>query len=156
MKTFISIILLLFVTNISHSKTIIGKARIIDGDTIHIKNNKIRFHGIDAPETKQTSKINNEDWFCGKQSTKELKNLINNQKVECIANDIDRYKRYIAICSVNEININQWMVRNGWAIAYRYYSKDYIVDEEYAHDNKLGIWKSEFEEPYTFRRQNKN
>ena len=33
---------------------------------------------------------------------------------------------------------------------------DYIVDEEYAHDNKLGIWKSEFVEPYTFRRQNKN
>ena len=48
------------------------------------------------------------------------------------------------------------MVRNGWAIAYRYYSKDYIVDEEYAQDNKLGIWKSEFVEPYTFRRQNKN
>ena len=48
------------------------------------------------------------------------------------------------------------MVRNGWAIAYRYYSKDYIVDEEYAYDNKLGIWKSEFVEPYTFRRQNKN
>ena len=31
-----------------------------------------------------------------------------------------------------------------------------FVDEEYAHDNKLGIWKSEFVEPYTFRRQNKN
>ena len=113
-------------------------------------------HGIDAPETKQTCKIDNEDWFCGKQSTKELKNLINNRKVECIVNDIDRYKRYVAICSVDDIIINQWMVRNGWAIAYRYYSKDYVVDEEYAHDNKLGIWKSEFVEPYTFRRQNKN
>ena len=156
MKAFFLIILILLVTNISHSKTIIGKAKIIDGDTIHIKSNKIRLHGIDAPETKQTCKINNEDWFCGKESSRELKNLINNQKVECIANDIDRYKRYIAICSVNEININQWMVRNGWAIAYRYYSEDYIVDEEYAHDNKLGIWESEFVEPYTFRRQNKN
>ena len=133
MKVFILIILFLLpVTNIGNAKTILGQAKIIDGDTIHIKSNKIRLHGIDAPETKQTCKIDNEDWYCGKQSTKELKNLINNQKVECIANDIDRYKRYIAICSVNEININQWMVRNGWAIAYRYYSKDYIVDEEYA------------------------
>ena len=142
MKTFISIILLLFVTNISHSKTIIGKARIIDGDTIHIKSNKIRLHGIDAPETKQTCKINNENWFCGKQSTKELKNLINNRKVECIVNDIDRYKRYVAICSVNDIIINQWMVRNGWAIAYQYYSKDYILDEEYAHDNNCLLYTS--------------
>ena len=30
-----------------------GKARIIDGDTIHIGDTKIRLHGIDAPEAKQ-------------------------------------------------------------------------------------------------------
>ena len=157
MKIFILIItFLIFVTNFAYSKTILGKARIIDGDTIHIKSNKIRLHGIDAPETKQTCKIDNQDWYCGKQSTKELKNLINNQKVECNANDVDRYNRYVAICFVNEININQWMVKNGWAIAYRYYSKDYIVEEKYANDNKLGIWKSEFIEPYAYRRQNKN
>ena len=157
MKVFILIILfLLSVTNIGNSKTILGQAKIIDGDTIHIKSNKIRLHGIDAPETKQTCKIDNEEWYCGKQSTKELKNLINNQKVECVTNDVDRYNRYIAVCFVNEININQWMVKNGWAIAYRYYSKDYVVEEEYANDKKLGIWKSEFIEPYAYRRQNKN
>tara|TARA_B100001996_G_scaffold109093_1_gene82481 strand:+ start:161 stop:631 length:471 start_codon:yes stop_codon:yes gene_type:complete len=156
MKTFISIILLLFATNISHSKTIIGKAKIIDGDTIHIKNNKIRFHGIDAPETKQTCKINDEVWFCGKQSTKELKNLLNKQEVKCITNDVDIYNRFVAICYVNEININQWMVKSGWAIAYRYYSTDYIIEEKYARDNELGIWKSEFLKPYAYRKQNKN
>ena len=158
MKTTILIlsIIFLFFSNFIFAKTINGKPRIIDGDTIHIKSNKIRLHGIDAPEIKQTCEIDNEDWNCGKQSTKELKNLINNQNVECITNDIDRYNRYVAICYVNEININQWMVKNGWAIAYRYYSKDYIVEEKYASDNKLGIWKSEFIEPYAYRRQNKN
>ena len=158
MKTTILIlsIILLFFSNFIFAKTINGKPRIIDGDTIHIKSNKIRLHGIDAPETKQTCEIDNEDWDCGKQSTKELKNLINNQKVECITNDIDRYNRYVAICYVNEININQWLVKNGWAIAYRYYSTDYIVEEKYAHDNKLGIWKSKFIEPYAYRKKNKN
>ena len=158
MKTTILIlsIILLFFSNFIFAKTINGKPRIIDGDTIHIKSNKIRLHGIDAPETKQTCEIDNEDWDCGKQSTKELKNLINNQKVECITNDIDRYNRYVAICYVNEININKWMVKNGWAIAYRYYSKDYIVEEKYARDNKLGIWKSDFIEPYEYRKKNKN
>jgi len=156
-KIFILILTsLVFITNFANSKTILGKAKIIDGDTIHIKSNKIRLHGIDAPETKQTCKIDNQDWYCGKQSTKELKNLIKNQKVECNVNDVDRYNRYVAICYVNEININKWMVKNGWAIAYRYYSKDYIVEEKYANDNKLGIWKSEFIEPYAYRRQNKN
>ena len=156
-KIFILILTsLIFIANYANSKTILGKARIIDGDTIHIKSNKIRLHGIDAPESKQTCKIDNQDWYCGKQSTKELKNLINNQKVECNVNDVDRYNRYVAICFVNEININQWMVKNGWAIAYRYYSKDYIIEEKYANDNKLGIWNSEFIEPYAYRRQNKN
>ena len=156
MRTFILILTcLIFATNFANSKTIFGKARIIDGDTIHIKSNKIRLHGIDAPEIKQTCKIDNQNWYCGKQSTKELKNLINNQKVECNVNDIDRYNRYVAICYVNKININQWMVKNGWAIAYRYYSEDYVLEEKYANDKKLGIWKSEFIEPYAYRKKQK-
>ena len=158
MKTTLLILLIILVSfsNFVFAKTINGKPRIIDGDTIHIKSNKIRLHGIDAPETKQTCKIGNEEWYCGKQSTKELKKLINKQNVECVINDVDVYNRYIAICYIDEININQWMVKNGWAIAYRYYSKDYINEEEYADDNKLGIWKSKFIEPYLYRKKNKN
>ena len=55
-------ILILFINNISFAKTIIGKAKIIDGDTIHIDKNKIRLHGIDAPETKQKCFIDSEEW----------------------------------------------------------------------------------------------
>ena len=151
---YIFVLILLF-PNFLYGKTIIGKPKVIDGDTIHIKNNKIRLHGIDAPETKQTCKIDSQNWFCGKQSTDELKKIINNQRVKCIVNDIDIYNRYVAICSVSGINLNQWMVKNGWAIAYRYYSTDYILEEKYARDNKLGIWNSEFLKPYQYRRNNK-
>ena len=153
---FIICVILFLTSSNSFSKTIIGQAKIIDGDTIHIKNNKIRLHGIDSPETKQTCKIDSQIWFCGKQSTEELKKIINNQSVECTVNDIDIYNRYVAICLVNDINLNQWMVKNGWAIAYRYYSTDYIIEEKYARDNKLGIWKSEFLKPYQYRKKNKN
>ena len=153
--TLILSIILLISSNIVLAKTINGKPRIVDGDTIHIKSNKIRLHGIDAPETKQTCKVDNEEWHCGKQSTKELKKLISNQEVKCITNDVDIYNRFVAICYVNEININQWMVESGWAIAYRYYSTDYIIQEKYARDNKLGVWKSEFMKPYAYRQQNK-
>ena len=47
------------------------------------------------------------------------------------------------------------MVENGWAIAYRYYSTDYINEERYARENSLGIWKSQFLKPYQYRKQNK-
>ena len=86
----------------------------------------------------------------------KLKKIIDNQSVECQVSDIDIYDRYVAICSTIKTNLNKWMVKNGWAIAYRYYSTDYILEEKYARENKLGIWKSEFLKPYQYRKNNKN
>ncbi len=144
-----------FYSNILFAKTIIGKAKVIDGDTIHINKDKIRLYGIDAPEKNQKCIIDNNKWECGKQSSIELKKIINNQIIKCETMNIDKYNRYIAICYSKNLNINQIMVKNGWAIAYRYYSKDYIAEENYAKKNNFGIWKSKFEEPYLFRKKNK-
>ena len=148
-------LIFLFNNNLIYAKTIIGIATVIDGDTIHINNNKIRLLGIDAPEKNQTCLHEDKNWECGKQSTFELKKIINEKNVKCQTTDIDKYKRYVAICYINNLNINQTMVRKGWAIAYRYYSDAFIKDEDYARKNKAGIWKSIFEEPYKFRKKNK-
>jgi len=136
------------------SKTIIGNAKVIDGDTIHIGLNKIRLHGIDAPETNQTCEKNNVEWPCGKESTKALINFINNKQVVCKIKATDKYKRFISVCFVNNFDMNEFMVSNGWAIAYRYYSKDYIKSEDKAKKNKSGIWQGSFQEPYLFRKNN--
>ena len=141
----------------SFAQTIIqGKAKIIDGDTIHIGNNKIRLHGIDAPEINQTCTTNNNKWNCGLESKKNLEDYILIKEVYCEIIDKDKYNRLIGICFVNNNNMNQYMVRNGWAIAYRYYSLDYISDEAMAKDKHLGIWKGSFQEPYLFRKNQKN
>ena len=89
------------------------------------------------------------------QSTKFLKKLIDGYKIKCITKDKDKYNRYIAICYKKNIDLNSEMVTNGWAIAYRYYSLDYITQEEEAKIKKIGIWSGEFEEPYLFRKRNK-
>ena len=146
-------LILLLDSNILNAKNIEGYPKIIDGDTLHINNIKIRLHGIDAPEKNQKCNFNKKQWLCGKQSANELRKIINNKIVECISNKVDIYKRYIAVCFVNQININKTMVKKGWAIAYRYYSKDYIMDEKYARENKLGIWKGSFLEPYLYRKK---
>jgi len=148
-------LLFLLSNNVLNSKTITGKPKIIDGDTVHINKYKIRLHGIDAPERNQKCIFNKKEWLCGNQATNELKKLINNEIIKCITSDIDIYKRYVAICFVNETNLNQVMVKNGWALAYRYYSIDYIKEERYARENNLGIWRGEFEKPYIFRKKNK-
>ena len=151
------IILFCFVlsTSVQSQKLIKGKAKVIDGDTIHIGNNKIRLNGIDAPEQKQTCSFEGNEWNCGQDATFFLSNLINRKSVNCRVNDIDQYKRLVAVCFIDNININQIMVIFGWAIAYRYYSKDFIKEEQIAKKNKIGIWRGTFEEPYIYRKNNK-
>ena len=152
----ILIFLIIFYCFIAFAQSINGKAKIIDGDTIHIGKNKIRLHGIDAPEINQNCTIEKIIWECGIDSSQALKSIILENKVQCEIIDIDRYKRFVAICFVKDINLNKYMVQNGWAIAYRYYSGDFINDEEIAKSNKVGIWQGKFQEPYLFRKQEKN
>ena len=148
---------LILCSSVSFAEKIIeGKAKIIDGDTIHIGKNKIRLHGIDAPEINQTCEKNNITWLCGENATNALVNIINSQKIICNIKDIDQYNRYIGVCFVNNLNMNKYMVINGWAIAYRYYSKDYIEVENIAKRDKVGIWQGSFQEPYLFRKKQNN
>ena len=147
---------------ISFEKIIIGKANVTDGDTIKINDQKIRLFGIDAPETKQFCKevylsflIFNfkRDYKCGEKSTSALKKKIKNKKIRCLVQDKkDRYRRNIGICYLKKQDINSWLVKNGYAIAYRRYSKKYIMDEQHAKDNKLGIWQGTFMKPEKWRR----
>ena len=64
----------------------------------------------------------------------------------------DKYKRYIAICYVNGVNLNHWLVLNGWAVAYQKYSKASINAEAIARSQEVGIWSGEFILPWKWRR----
>ena len=132
-----------------------SKIRIVDGDTIHIDKIKYRLHGIDAPEINQQCKVNEKSYACGLQSKIFLESLAQDKEIMCKQKDIDRYKRIIAVCFADGLNLNQEMVKSGWAVAYKYYSKDYVDDEMFAKNNKLGIWKGSFMKPKDWRKKNK-
>ena len=110
--------------------------KIIDGDTIILNSEKIRFYGIDTPEIKQSCTNNNgQTYSCGVKATLELKKIIGSRTVLCIKKTKDRYKRSISICYVDGKDINSLMVKKGWALAYRKYSKKYVKDEGIAKSN---------------------
>ena len=132
-----------------------GVPSITDGDTIKIFNKPIRFHGIDAPEKKQICIKNSKEYSCGQEATNALKIKINEKLVTCKVQDkLDRYKRYIGVCFLGNVDLNKWMVINGYAVAYRRYSKDYIEDENYAKQNKIGLWSGNFIHPEKWRKLN--
>ena len=161
----IIILFLIFFSN-TIAEEISGIPKIVDGDTVHINKNKFRLEGIDAPEMRQKCKKESlnisfiigftfyKDYNCGKDSKEKLKSKIRGSEIKCIFTTKDRYKRYIATCYKEKTNLNQWMVRNGYAIAYRRYSKKYIPDEDFAKDNKLGLWQGMFMSPEKCRKLN--
>ena len=138
-------------------------AKVIDGDTIKIEKNKIRLFGIDAPEKNQQCQkpwlsisflTFNKSYQCGKISTSKLKIKINNKFIICKSINKDRYNRFIAECYKDKININKWMVLNGYAVAYKKYSKKFVVQENIAKKEKLGLWSGTFEMPWVWRKKN--
>ena len=128
--------------------------KITDGDTIKINGEKIRFSGIDTPELKQTCIKNGVKNSCGIKAKEILIDKISNKKVSCIRDGKDQFKRTLAECFVNNESLYRYLVRSGYAFAYRKYSKKFIKDEDYARMKKIGMWSMEFEYPWDYRKNN--
>jgi endonuclease YncB( thermonuclease family) len=126
--------------------------KVVDGDTIHLDGEKIRFTGIDTPELKQTCIKEGVIDPCGVTAKEILIKKIGDNKVECISEGKDQYKRTLAECFVNSESLSSYLVRRGYAFAYRKYSKKFIPDEDYAKLNKIGMWSMNFVYPWDYRK----
>jgi endonuclease YncB( thermonuclease family) len=134
--------------------TIAGKAWVIDGDSIEIAGTRIRLEGIDAPETDQAcTDARGKPWPCGRATTNELRAHIRDRALTCNSRALDRYRRSLAVCSLPDgSDINAWMVRQGWAVAYGF-SGLYVSQQMEAEKAKQGIWAGGFTLPSQWRQQ---
>ena len=126
--------------------------RVVDGDTIVFKGEKIRFAGIDAPELKQTCMQDDQEVKCGMVAKIMLVKKIGNYIPKCVSEGKDRYKRTLAECFVNGESLSKFLVRSGYAFAYKKYSTKFIKDENFAKVNKHGMWAMTFKYPWNYRR----
>ena len=127
--------------------------KVVDGDTIVLNGEKIRFSGIDTPELKQTCIQDDQKIDCGLFTKMLLMKKIGNNIPKCINEGKDVYKRTLAECFVNGESLSKFLVRSGYAFAYRKYSVKFIKDEKFAMDNKLGMWSMTFQFPWDFRKK---
>ncbi len=127
--------------------------RVVDGDSINLGDARHRLQGIDAPERRQhCRKLDGSKWPCGSEATQALIEKIGGRPVICHANGRDRYGRFLSVCHAGGVNLNRWMVLNGWAVAYRRYSARFVAEETKARNNRLGLWSGRFVTPRDWRR----
>ena len=151
MKFLLPLAALLLVATPAMAETRSGSAIVIDGDTLEIQGKRIRLFGIDAPEATQLCYRGAESWACGEAAARELRGLIGTSDLTCTGHEIDQFGRLLAVCTVAGIDLGKLMVAQGWAMAFRRYSDDYVVDQARAQAAKLGMWGSTFVSPEEHR-----
>ncbi|MCY4487801.1 MAG: thermonuclease family protein [Deltaproteobacteria bacterium] len=104
-----------------------GRASAIDGDTIEVGDERIRLHGIDAPESAQTCLAGGEGWRCGRRTTRAFRDRIDSQAVACEERDRGRYGRMMAVC------------------------REYVAEEASAKAARRGLWRGDFVVPWDWR-----
>lgn len=137
------------------AKQLVGVSSVIDGDTIEIHGQRIRLHGIDAPESSQTCLDGGKITRCGTTAANRLAEKIGGRTVICDERDQDRYGRVVSVCTTGGQDLNAWMVSEGLAVAYRKYSSDYVEHEKDARDARRGVWATEFDMPWDWRHNKK-
>lgn len=122
--------------------------KVIDGDTIKLANGeRVRYIGIDTPETKHPKKVVQ---YFGKEAYEANKKLVEGKKVklEFDVQKRDKYGRLLAYVYVNDIFVNAWLVENGYAYAVTYppnvkYQKLFLKLQREAREKKRGLWGRE-------------
>lgn len=134
---------------------IAGVASVIDGDTIEVHGQRIRFNGIDAPESKQyCDDAKGFEYPCGRRSAEALDSfLAASRPVECTFVTWDRYHRYVGDCRrADGTPVAAWMVEHGQALDWPRYSHGaYASQQAKAEAAKVGLWVGNFRTPWDWR-----
>lgn len=144
---------------------LIGRATVIDGDTLEIRGQRVRLWGVDAPESRQSCQRNGGTYRCGTEAARHLDSLINDRPVTCTPQGRpDRWGRLVARCEVTadcdpsegcktfRRDLAGWMVAAGWALDFpRYSGGEHAEQQHDAEQTRKGLWSGQFIAPWNWR-----
>jgi endonuclease YncB( thermonuclease family) len=141
---------------LAQAADVTGVPKIRDGDQIAIGSTRIRLAGIDAPSHDQLClSATGERWTCGVAAHDALVKHVGDKSWTCHVARTDRFGRSVAKCEVDGEDVQQWLVRSGWALSFVQFSHVYDADEKVARDAKAGLWEGAFIAPWDWRVRNK-
>ena len=145
-KQFLTILLVLLFPALSLAATFTTVA-VLDGDTIRVlapdgQQLRVRFFGIDCPET---AKFGKPGQAYGNVAKKRVNQLIRKKQVELDTYGQDKYGRTIAVVRSSGVNINETLVKEGLAFVYDRYCKESFCRswknlERQARQNHIGLF----------------
>jgi endonuclease YncB( thermonuclease family) len=152
MRAALAVVFCLAALPATHAEQVRAVPQIVDADTVYAGSTKIRLNGIDAPEMDQVCiDASGKNWKCGIEAREKLQAFTHDRAWICDLTGTDVYKRSLGSCSVEGEDVSRWLVRNGWALAFRRYSVAYVADEDFAREQKRGLWSGAFIAPWEWR-----
>lgn len=154
MFVFLFVFFLLLVSGCGKEDNTYRVLRVVDGDTIVIdyqgQEEKVRFIGVDTPETKHPEKGVE---FYGKEAYAFTRKLLEGEKVS-LRFDVqkrDKYGRILAYVYKGDIFVNELLVKEGYARVLTVppnikYAEHFLGLERKAREEGRGLWGREAEE----------
>lgn len=131
-----------------------ARVGVVDGDTLSMGSERLRIHGIDAPEMAQTCERPGGRYACGEAARTAMAGILGRGVVACQHLDTDQYRRRIVRCHDDQgRDIGAELVRQGWALAFTRYATDYAAQEAAARGARRGLWVGRFDAPWDWRAQ---
>lgn len=124
-----------------------GEAKVVSGNEIQVGKYTVRMYGVSAPALTDICTVGDAKIRCGIVAWAELIKLADGRYVSCDVETKDGATAY-ATCYISETDLNEALVRSGWARAVPAQTERYVVDENDAKESQRGLW-SDFAPPKT-------
>lgn len=130
-----------------------GHARVVDGDTLQIRDQRVRLWGVDAPDAQQICQLDGKPWTCGEAARLALSEYVAHRTVSCEvltprSSDADQRAR----CDIDGDDLNRWVVQQGWALDDEPRGhRTYAQTETRAALEGRGLWQGSFVEPWQWQ-----
>lgn len=133
-----------------------ARVAVVDGDSLAAGGRRLRLHGIDAPEIGQACTRGGRPYDCGREASDAMARIIGRSVLACRVLGTDQFGREIVRCHDSRgLDVAGELVRQGWAIAFRRFSDEYVGQEAEARAARRGLWAGSFEEPSDWRRRHR-